>query len=216
MRVALPLFTMMIGGCGESEHSRYYVLPENPVSDYRAVTVRPVTIALGAVKLPPALDRPQMARRLGSGEIFYSEFDRWAGSLDETVRQVLIADLDGLLPSGVVLIENDTANPARLTISVDILRIRRGRNTARSAPRTPGDIEANQWSGRSAARCIDRRARGRPGCRGNRRHDEPRGRGTRRTDRHRRRRRRDRAYAITASHLPLRRARQRRDDPSPS
>ena len=122
MRVALPLFTMMIGGCGESEHSRYYVLPENPVSDYRAVTVRPVTIALGAVKLPPALDRPQMARRLGSGEIFYSEFDRWAGSLDETVRQVLIADLDGLLPSGVVLIENDTANPARLTISVDILR----------------------------------------------------------------------------------------------
>ena len=63
-----------------------------------------------------------MARRLGSGEIFYSEFDRWAGSLDETVRQVLIADLDGLLPSGVVLIENDTANPARLTISVDILR----------------------------------------------------------------------------------------------
>jgi uncharacterized protein len=123
MRVALPLIAMMVGGCGESEQSRYYVLMENLVSDYRTAKLGPATtIALGAVRLPPALDRPQMARRLGCDEISYSEFDRWAGPLDEMVRRVLIADLDGRLPFGLILIENDTTNPARLTISVDILR----------------------------------------------------------------------------------------------
>ena len=123
MRVALPLIAMMVGGCGESEQSRYYVLMENLVSDYRTAKLGPATtIALGAVRLPPALDRLQMARRLGSGEISYSEFDRWAGPLDEMVRRVLIADLDGRLPSGMILIENDTANLALPTISVDIVR----------------------------------------------------------------------------------------------
>jgi uncharacterized protein len=123
MRVALLLVAMMVGACGESAQSRYYVLTENPVSDYRIAKLGPATtIALGAVRLPSALDRPQMARRLGSDEISYSEFDRWAGPLDEMVRRVLIADLDGRLPSGMILIENDTANLALLTISVDILR----------------------------------------------------------------------------------------------
>jgi uncharacterized protein len=123
MWVALPLVTMTLVGCGESQHSRFYLLTENRVSAYRTATVRPsTTIALGAVKLPPALDRPQMARRLGSEEISYAEYDRWAGPLDEMVRQVLAADLDGRLPIGVTFIGNDTVNSTNLVISVDIIR----------------------------------------------------------------------------------------------
>lgn len=123
MRVALSLITMIVAGCGASEHSRFYVLMENRVSAHRTVTTRPATtIALGAVKLPPALDRPQMARRLGNDEISYAESDRWAGPLDEMVQRVLFADLDGRLPASVTLIENDTGNSASLTISVNMLR----------------------------------------------------------------------------------------------
>ena len=52
----------------------------------------------------------------------YSEYDRWAGPLDEMVRRVLIADLDGRLAPGMILIENNPTSPASLTIAVDVLR----------------------------------------------------------------------------------------------
>jgi hypothetical protein len=63
-----------------------------------------------------------MARRLNSDEIFYSEYDRWAGPLDEMFRRVLIADLEGRLPLGMILIDNNATSPASLTIAVDVLR----------------------------------------------------------------------------------------------
>jgi hypothetical protein len=63
-----------------------------------------------------------MARRLNSDEISYSEYDRWAGPLDEMFRRVLIADLEGRLPPGMILIDNNPTSPASLTIAVDVLR----------------------------------------------------------------------------------------------
>jgi uncharacterized protein len=111
------------GRVGASDHSRFFVLTENPAVVARAAAALPTaTVAIGAVKLPAALDRPQMARRLNADEISYSEYDRWAGPLDEMVRRVLIADLDGRLAPGLVLIENNPTSPASLTIAVDILR----------------------------------------------------------------------------------------------
>ena len=122
-RVALSLIAMIITGCGGSQQSRFYVLTENPVLVSRTATTSATrTVALGAVHLPAALDRPQMARRIGSDEISYAEYERWAGPLDEMVRRVLFIDLDGRLAPGMTLIENRTASPASLTISVDILR----------------------------------------------------------------------------------------------
>jgi uncharacterized lipoprotein YmbA len=123
MGFALLLGAVVVAGCGQSEQSRFYVLTENsvPASDTPAGSGG-TTIALGSIQLPAALDRPQMARRLGSDELSYAEHERWAGPLDELVRPVLVADLDGRLGSGMTLIESSTASPASLTISVDILR----------------------------------------------------------------------------------------------
>jgi uncharacterized lipoprotein YmbA len=123
MRLCIALTALMLAGCGASDHSRFYVLIERPAVVARAIAAAPMTtIALGAVKLPAALDRPQMARRLNSDEISYSEYDRWAGPLDDMVRRVLVADLDGRLPPGMVLIDNNPTSPASLTIAVDVLR----------------------------------------------------------------------------------------------
>jgi hypothetical protein len=63
-----------------------------------------------------------MARRLNSDEISYSEYDRWAGPLDEMFRRVLMADLEGRSPPGMILIDNNPTSPASLTIAVDVLR----------------------------------------------------------------------------------------------
>jgi uncharacterized lipoprotein YmbA len=122
VRIAFLITALLLAGCGASRESRFFSLTETTSPAPRAAVAPARTIALGAVRLPAALDRPQMARRLGSGEISYSESERWAGPLDEMVRQVLTADLDGRLPPGVALVENTTASPADLTISINILR----------------------------------------------------------------------------------------------
>jgi uncharacterized lipoprotein YmbA len=123
MRVCIALTALMLAGCGVSEHSRFYVLTENPAVLARATVDPPITtVALGAVKLPAALDRPQMACRLNSDEISYSEYDRWAGPLDDMVRRVLIADLDGRLAPNMVLIEDNPSSPASLALAVDVIR----------------------------------------------------------------------------------------------
>jgi uncharacterized protein len=123
MRVDIALTALMLAGCGASEHSRFYVLTENPTVLARATVDPPTTtVALGAVQLPAALDRPQMARRLDSHEISYSEYDRWAGPLENMVRRVLIADLDGRLAPNMVLIEDNPSSPASLAIAVDVIR----------------------------------------------------------------------------------------------
>ena len=123
MRVDIALTALMLAGCGASEHSRFYVLTENPTVLARATVDPPTTtVALGAVRLPAALNRPQMARRLDSHEISYSEYDRWAGPLDDMVRRVLIADLDGRLAPNMVLIEDNPSSPASLAIAIDVIR----------------------------------------------------------------------------------------------
>jgi hypothetical protein len=123
MRLCVALTALILAGCGASDHSRFYVLTEHPALVARATAAAPTTtIALGAINLPAALDRPQMARRLNSDEISYSEYDRWAGPLDDMVRRVLSADLEGRLPPGMILIDNNPTSPASLTIAVDILR----------------------------------------------------------------------------------------------
>jgi hypothetical protein len=123
MRLCVALTALILAGCGASDHSRFYVLTEHPALVARATAAAPTTtIALGAISLPAALDRPQMARRLNSDEISYSEYNRWAGPLDDMLRRVLSADLDGRLPLGTILIDNNPTSPASLTIAVDVLR----------------------------------------------------------------------------------------------
>src|ERR1700730_8161612 len=123
MRVGIALTALMLAGCGASEHSRFYVLTENPTVLARATVDPPTTtVALGAVRLPAALNRPQMARGLASHEISYSEYDRWAGPLEDMVRRVLIADLDGRLAPNMVLIEDNPSSPASLALAVDVIR----------------------------------------------------------------------------------------------
>lgn len=117
------LLAGLVAACS-SAPSHYFVLSAQPP------TIRPTanalagttTVAIGAVRLPGALDRPQIARRIGPNQLDFTETERWAGPLDDMVRRVLAADLRTRLPPGVIMIENDSAAPANLTIAIDILR----------------------------------------------------------------------------------------------
>jgi len=112
----------IVSACGSSPPSHYYQLSAQP--DPPAVQqLGPMrTVALGEVKLPGALDRPQIARQVGPNQLEYSESDRWAGPLDEMARRVLAEDLRPLLPSGMALVAGDSSAPADRTVAVEVSR----------------------------------------------------------------------------------------------
>ncbi len=122
---ALALLAGSLAACS-SPANHYYTLSAQPQAapEFASAAAGLVsrTVAIGEIKLPGALDRPQIARRLGPNQLEFSDYDRWAGPLDSMIRQVLEADLRAALPVGMVLVDDNPSTPANVTIAVDITR----------------------------------------------------------------------------------------------
>ena len=113
----------IVSACGSSPPTHFYTLSTQPAPNAAGQLGYPMrTVALGEVKLPDALDRPQIARQIGPNQLEYAEADRWAGPLDDMVRRVLAADLRPLLPAGTALVANDSSTPAQTTVAVEVSR----------------------------------------------------------------------------------------------
>jgi uncharacterized lipoprotein YmbA len=99
---ALALFVVSLTGCATSPSSKFYQL--TPVQS-RALVARDespchsLVIAIGPVRIPDYLDRPQIVTRFGKNEIKLSEFDRWAGSLESDVSRVVVDDISSFMPA---------------------------------------------------------------------------------------------------------------------
>ncbi|MFI5324374.1 MAG: membrane integrity-associated transporter subunit PqiC [Thermodesulfobacteriota bacterium] len=99
-RFSLVLTVVILTGCASSQPSKFYQL--NPVQNQMASIAdvpssRNVVIAVGPVRIPDYLDRPQIVTRPGENELKLSEFHRWAGSLESDVSRFLVEDISGLL-----------------------------------------------------------------------------------------------------------------------
>ena len=98
----LALFVVILTGCARSPSPKFYQL--NPVQNTTSVTGdgspdQRQVIAIGPVRIPDYLDRPQIVTRSGKNELKLSEFDRWAGSLESDVVRVLVENISALLPA---------------------------------------------------------------------------------------------------------------------
>jgi uncharacterized protein len=127
MRFSVLGAALLVAGipaaCSSSPPSHYYVLSaESDLAAVRQVGRPWRTLAVGAVRLPGALDRPQIAWRLGPNQLEYAEAERWAGPLDDMTRRVLSADLQPLLPVGTTLVAADSPASADMTIAIEIVR----------------------------------------------------------------------------------------------
>jgi uncharacterized protein len=96
---------LALAGCATSPATRFYVL--TPVS-LDAIEPAPVadgsTIGVRSIELPDELDRPQIVTRTGPNTVHFAEFDRWSGSLRDSVRQLVAANLATLLPGDRVAV----------------------------------------------------------------------------------------------------------------
>ena len=84
----------------QPDRSRFFVLTAMAPPDVPSTTSdgsRPLTLALGPVRLAPYLDRNDLAIRLSADEIRYSDGERWAEPLERNVTNVLAVNLSRLL-----------------------------------------------------------------------------------------------------------------------
>jgi uncharacterized lipoprotein YmbA len=103
--ILLIIFLVSTTGCSFSQPSRFYRLSPASVKDVQALSlpVQSITISVGPVTIPVVLNRPQIATLSGSNAVILSEYDRWAGSLNDNLVRTLTDNLAVLLPVQTVV-----------------------------------------------------------------------------------------------------------------
>ena len=132
-RTFVPLLAVCIAtllGCATTTPSRFYTLTPMKTADGSSPAApfeEGAILAVGPVRLPEYLDRPQIATRSEGNEIRLHETERWAGSLQEDVSRVLVENLSALLAGKRVNVVRwtsamQTMAPFRNRMAIEILR----------------------------------------------------------------------------------------------
>ena len=132
-RTVLALLAVCIAtllGCATTTPSKFYTLTPIKGSDASTGVIpaeEGTILALGPVRLPEYLDRPQIMTRSEGNEIHLHERERWAGSLQEDVSRVLVENLSALLAGKRVAVVRwsaamQTTAPFRNRLAIEILR----------------------------------------------------------------------------------------------
>ncbi len=103
--ILLILFLLTISGCSFSQPSRFYRLSPSSLEEIQDLnpTAQNKTVSVGPVTIPVVLNRPQIATLSGKNNVIISEYDRWAGSLNDNLVRTLTDNLSTLLPSMTVV-----------------------------------------------------------------------------------------------------------------
>jgi uncharacterized lipoprotein YmbA len=106
----------VVAGCA-SPATHYYTLSAMP----EQVAARSANrdVAIGRISVAKTLDRPQIARRAGSNELQFAEYDRWASGLDDQIRQALTDDLSAEFGTLVASSTHGRDNPPTI-VSVEV------------------------------------------------------------------------------------------------
>jgi hypothetical protein len=110
----------LIGGCASSPPVKFYTLAVVPAERRTGTFDAPVQI--GAVHIPPVLDRQEMVREGGPNQLELSNEHRWGAPLAEMIRRVLTQDLQDRLPLSMIVLPEQPAPPHTRIIVIDILK----------------------------------------------------------------------------------------------
>ena len=117
------LMSVLLGACGTTVPPVYYSLEDQAMSvAARATTPR---VAIVQVKIPDALDRPQLLIRSAGNRLLLSEQRRWAEPLRQEIPRVVADDLGRLLDSsGVAALPVDVDRfAADFRVQLDVQRL---------------------------------------------------------------------------------------------
>jgi len=124
-----------LAGCGTPATERYYRLdyPVDEINGAAAAAESRYELIVDSVRIPEAVNRPQLVLQKSATEAVLSDDQRWVAPLDEQIAQALVANLRSRLP-GAWLATGATAGPVaipslpryRLKLQVEQLLIQDG------------------------------------------------------------------------------------------
>ena len=105
--LCMGLLGLMLGGCATSPPAQYYTLAPLQPPEARAASAPVFTVAVGPVINPDLLQRPQIATRTSDHQISFSDFHKWAGTLADETKRVLVVNLNALLSGARAAVTTD-------------------------------------------------------------------------------------------------------------
>lgn len=124
-----PLFiasiTALLAACGSAPREALYTLNAVPAAGAAVpatgAEVRD-SVAIGPVRVPQMVDRPELVVRRGDNQVDLLEQHRWAEPLRDQIARTLAADVGARLGDARVIFYQDAGQQARYRVSVDVER----------------------------------------------------------------------------------------------
>jgi uncharacterized lipoprotein YmbA len=104
----LCFFLIFAAGCA-SATSRFYSLS---AAGAPAATSSTLSVAVGPVSVPAAVDRPQFVVSTGPNQVRLDEFNRWAAPLQNDISRVVAENLVAMLGTPLVTLSAQTLSAA--------------------------------------------------------------------------------------------------------
>jgi uncharacterized lipoprotein YmbA len=115
-----------LAACGHSPPTHYFSLdavgPDAPLSSRFSQGMQ--TVQLGAVRVPTALDRPEVVAQDAAHRLSVRENDRWGAPVGQMMRRALAQDLLARLPAGAFVLPDAPAPDGTRGIVVTVLDLR--------------------------------------------------------------------------------------------
>jgi len=92
--VVSAVLAILGAGCSSTPPARFYTL--SPTSAPAAASSE-LSVAVGPVAVPAAVDRPQIVVSLGPNRVWLDEFNRWAAPLQDDIARVVAENLAAML-----------------------------------------------------------------------------------------------------------------------
>jgi uncharacterized lipoprotein YmbA len=114
---------LLAAGCGSTPPSRFYTLSAAPAAA-PAVTAAELSVAVGPVVVPAAVDRPQIVLTVGGNQVRLDELNRWASPLANNIARVVAENLTAMLgtPRVTVWLQTVSAVPVDYRTAIEVQR----------------------------------------------------------------------------------------------
>jgi uncharacterized lipoprotein YmbA len=116
----IPVLLLFASSCGTSNSSRFYTL-ETSSSPVTAPAV-PVSVLVGPVSVPAAVDRPQFVLQVSRNQVKLDEYHRWASPLADGIARALAGDLASQLGTPDVAVAPMANFQPAYRVAVDVQR----------------------------------------------------------------------------------------------
>lgn len=119
--IILLAVTTLLAGCSSTIPSQFYTLSSSPIQSM--TTPSNISISVGPVSIPAAVDRPQIVVRTEPNRVSISEFNRWAAPLKGDIARVIAENLISMLGTPqVTLFPQSPPEEASYRVVVHVLR----------------------------------------------------------------------------------------------